>query len=266
MVHRLLGRSLRHRYNRYEGAAFGFGVVLDATVDQCEQRMILADADILSRMPLGAALAHDNVAGKTALAAKKLHAQAVAGFALRLRFGFASCDGFLPSVRISVIRIRVNSARKPRFLREFLRRRFLNAITFGPRPCSTTSAATLAPGTGLPTTGVSPPTINTSVSETIVPGSPSSRATFSLSSGATRYCLPPVLMTANIFCLAFEPGARTSPDRLFDSRGFGFAIGRSCGQNKEAGQKTRTMRGLWRSGYRLSRNGGRAPIGVHRTL
>ena len=34
MVHRLLGRSLRHRYNRYEGAAFGFGVVLDATIDK----------------------------------------------------------------------------------------------------------------------------------------------------------------------------------------------------------------------------------------
>src|SRR6516165_2543923 len=79
MVHRLFGRGLRHRYNGYEGAAFGFGVVLDATVDQCEQRMILADADIVPRMPLGAALAHDNVAGKTALAAKKLHAQALTG-------------------------------------------------------------------------------------------------------------------------------------------------------------------------------------------
>src|SRR5262249_33574851 len=77
---------------------------------------------------------------------------------------------------------------------------------------STTSAATVAPGTGLPRTGSSPPTISTSVSSMIDPGSPSSRATFSLSSGATRYCLPPVLMTANIFASRSIPvlgGVRT---------------------------------------------------------
>src|ERR1700730_15454433 len=79
MVHRLFGRRPRHRNNGYEGAAFGFGAVLDATVDECEQRMILADSNILARVPLGAALAHDNVAGKTMLAAKKLDAQALAG-------------------------------------------------------------------------------------------------------------------------------------------------------------------------------------------
>ena len=65
--------------------------------------------------------------------------------------GFASAfsfEGFAPSVRISVIRTRVNSWRWPRLRREFLRRRFLNAITFGPRPCATTSAATDAPDDG----------------------------------------------------------------------------------------------------------------------
>ena len=40
-------------------------------------------------------------------------------------------DGFAPSVRISVIRTRVNSWRWPRLRREFLRRRFLKAMTFG---------------------------------------------------------------------------------------------------------------------------------------
>jgi hypothetical protein len=38
--------------------------------------------------------------------------------------------------------------------REFLRRRFLKAISLGPRPCSTTSAVTLAPdSSGLPSLG-----------------------------------------------------------------------------------------------------------------
>jgi hypothetical protein len=40
-----------------------------------------------------------------------------------------------------------------------------------------------------------------------------------------------------MFCLAFEPGARTSPDRLFDSRGFGFAIGRGLRPKQRGGPK-----------------------------
>ena len=46
-----------------EHAAFGFGIELDATVDQGEQGVILADADVLAGMPLGAALARENIAG-----------------------------------------------------------------------------------------------------------------------------------------------------------------------------------------------------------
>ena len=69
MVHRLFGRSLRHRNNGYEGAAFSFRAVFDPTFDQCKKRMIFADADVIARVPLGAALAHDNVAGETMLAA-----------------------------------------------------------------------------------------------------------------------------------------------------------------------------------------------------
>src|SRR5262245_37221361 len=63
------------------------------------------------------------------------------------RFGAGPLVGLAPSVRISLIRTRVNSWRWPRLRREFLRRRFLNAITFGPRACDSTSAATEAPAT-----------------------------------------------------------------------------------------------------------------------
>jgi len=36
-----------------------------------------------------------------------------------------------------------------------------------------------------------------------------------MSWAATRYCLPPVLMTANIvLVLVFDPGVRRFPDRL----------------------------------------------------
>src|SRR5262245_33901506 len=74
----LLCCHLRHRYDRHEDAAFGFGTELDATVSQCEQRVILGQADIASGMPFGAALARDDVAGKHALAAENLQAEALA--------------------------------------------------------------------------------------------------------------------------------------------------------------------------------------------
>src|SRR5215467_12014623 len=301
----LLGRSLRHRNNGYEGAVFGFGTVLDAAIDQGEQRMVDANADVLARVPFRAALAHEDVAGETALSAEQLHAQALAGRVTAVTRGSACflvchclesvipfyithlsdeiitafrhfcfararglaevlvsaflaspflvspflvlpflaspflaspfvsaaasssgaflawatgffgrgggvCAGFLPSVRISVIRTRVNSCRWPRLRREFLRRRFLKAITLGPRPCSSTSPATVAPATvGVPSVGVSPPTTSTSPNSTTSPGLPATFSTLSTSSAATRYCLPPVLMTANIvFVLVFDPGAR----------------------------------------------------------
>src|SRR5207237_10838521 len=104
------------------------------------------------------------------------------------------------------------SWRWPRFLREFLRRRFLKAITFGPRPCSSTSAATTAPATvGAPRVTASPPTTSTSPNWMISPGSPATFSTLSTSSAATRYCLPPVLMTANIFPSCSCPAAHDDP-------------------------------------------------------
>src|SRR4051812_29069083 len=74
-VHRLFGRSLRHRKDGYVGAAFGFGIERDATIDLGEEGVVLADSDILAGVPLGAALARDNVAGQTGLPAKQLDAE-----------------------------------------------------------------------------------------------------------------------------------------------------------------------------------------------
>src|SRR6266446_4026830 len=74
-IYRLFGRSLRHRQNRYEHPALGFGTELDAAVDQREQGMVLGQADIGARVPLGAALARDDVAGEHLLAAENLQAE-----------------------------------------------------------------------------------------------------------------------------------------------------------------------------------------------
>src|SRR3954464_11206223 len=50
----------------------------DLPVGEREQSMILAQADVVARVPLGAALAHDDVAGANSLAAELLHAEALA--------------------------------------------------------------------------------------------------------------------------------------------------------------------------------------------
>jgi len=77
-----------------------------------------------------------------------------AGFAFASGLGFGPLVGLAPWVRISEIRIRTKSWRWPRLRREFLRRRFLKAMTLAPRPCSMISAATLAPEmVGLPNCG-----------------------------------------------------------------------------------------------------------------
>src|SRR5439155_6070163 len=78
LVHRLFGRCLRHQLYRYEDAALGFGTELNLAVDKREQGVVLAKADILARVPLGAALAGNNVAGDGVLTAEQLQAQALA--------------------------------------------------------------------------------------------------------------------------------------------------------------------------------------------
>src|SRR5450755_160734 len=77
-IHRLLGRSLRHRNNRYESAAVGFCTKLDMTFDLGEQSMVSAHADIKAGMPGGAALTRDDVAGDHVLATIGLDSKALA--------------------------------------------------------------------------------------------------------------------------------------------------------------------------------------------
>ena len=78
LVHRLLGRSFRHREYRYEGAAACFCTKLDFAFDLGEQGMVGAHADIKAGMPGGAALTRDDVAGDHMLAALNLDAKALA--------------------------------------------------------------------------------------------------------------------------------------------------------------------------------------------
>ena len=52
---------------------------LDVAVGRGEQGVVLAKADIVARPELGAALAHDDVAGENLLAAELLDAEALAG-------------------------------------------------------------------------------------------------------------------------------------------------------------------------------------------
>jgi hypothetical protein len=67
---------------------------------------------------------------------------------------------------------------------------------------------------GVPSVTLSPPTTSTSPNVMMVPTSPSTFSTFSLSSAATRYCLPPVLMTANISPSCSSPALEETPARL----------------------------------------------------
>src|SRR6476646_3397526 len=78
LVHRLFGRCLRHRLYRYEDAALGFRTELDLAVDEREQGVVLAKADILARVPLSAALAGNDVAGDRELTAEQLQTQPLA--------------------------------------------------------------------------------------------------------------------------------------------------------------------------------------------
>src|SRR5262249_28483519 len=70
MIHRLFGRSHRHRNDRYVDAALGFGTKLHVPVGQREQRVVLAEPHVAARMPLGTALAREHVAGEHGFAAE----------------------------------------------------------------------------------------------------------------------------------------------------------------------------------------------------
>src|SRR5205823_11572949 len=74
----LLRRSLRHGYDGDVGAAFCFGTELNSAINQREQRVVLAHPDVGTGVPLGAALARENVAGDGFLAAEHFDAEAPA--------------------------------------------------------------------------------------------------------------------------------------------------------------------------------------------
>src|SRR5215207_7722601 len=106
-------------------------------------------------------------------------------------------------------------------------------MTFSPRVCSTTSPATVTPSTRGAPTWVEPSfvTMRTWSNVTAAPGSPASVATVMTSLAATRYCLPPVLITANILILVFKPNSQRGkppPDWLFGSFRLRFTAASSC--------------------------------------
>jgi hypothetical protein len=70
----LLRGRLCRRENRYDDAALGLGVKFDVTVDQGEQSMVSAQADVCAWMPFRATLARDYVAGNHLFAAEDLQA------------------------------------------------------------------------------------------------------------------------------------------------------------------------------------------------
>src|ERR1700732_1642672 len=78
LVHRLLGRSFRHRDHRHEGAAIGFCTKLNSTLDLGKQSMVSAHADIKAGVPGGAEMPRVDVAGNHVFAAIGLDAQALA--------------------------------------------------------------------------------------------------------------------------------------------------------------------------------------------
>ena len=74
----LLG-SLGGWQHVHEHAAAGLLLEGDLAFDKGEQRVVLAHADILAGMNLGATLAHDDVAGENRFAAELLHAKTATG-------------------------------------------------------------------------------------------------------------------------------------------------------------------------------------------
>ena len=65
------------RIDADELAASAFVFKFDDALDQREERVVFAAADVVARLPLGAALTCDDVAAEHALAAKFLEAQSL---------------------------------------------------------------------------------------------------------------------------------------------------------------------------------------------
>src|SRR5262249_5398266 len=76
MAERLFGGRRRLRHHGDGGWAARRGVERDRALDEGEDGVVAAQSDIVARMELGAALAHDDVAGHDDLAAEALDAEA----------------------------------------------------------------------------------------------------------------------------------------------------------------------------------------------
>src|SRR6185369_10066671 len=121
----------------------------------------------------------------------------------------------LPPNVISAMRRTVSSWRWPFLTRLRALGRYLNEISLGPRVWVTTSALTEASVTsGRPIVDSSPSATNRTRSMvTVLPGSTSRSSTSSSVPTSTRYCLPPVSMTAYM-----DPQGCVSGDRARRSR------------------------------------------------
>src|SRR6185369_5463501 len=78
----LSNRLFRRLHGRRDGdvrAAVSLGRELHGAFTKCEERVVAAEADIVSRMELRAALTDEDLAAADRLAAKALHAEAPAG-------------------------------------------------------------------------------------------------------------------------------------------------------------------------------------------
>src|ERR1700761_4660640 len=115
------------------------------------------------------------------------------------------------------MRTRCMCCRLPRVLRCVLRRLCLKTRILGPSDSPTSEAVTTAPSTsGLPTDVESPPTISTRSKRTVEFFSASSpteasSSTSSSSPASTRYCLPPLSITANMNPISRELLPGTPP-------------------------------------------------------
>ena len=169
-------------------------------------------------MELGAALAHQDVAGDDGLAAELLDAEAAAcGIAAVARR--AAC--FLMRHDLLLIPARdAGDAQHGQMLAMAVLAAVIVAALLledddlSPRGLLDHFGGDRGAGDiGAPAraSAPSPPTISTSPRVTVAPGSPASFSTSMTSSLATLYCLPPVRMTANMDLAQNSNGRETRP-------------------------------------------------------
>src|SRR5436190_1391509 len=125
----------------------------------------------------------------------------------------------MPQTSIFVMRTVVAACRWPRWRREFFRRLNFTTRTLRPRPCRTTSPATRALARRSRPAMISPSllTRSTEANSTVAPLSPARRSTAITWPVVTRYCLPPVAITAS---MRIQPFAGVwSDSRLWNHSG-----------------------------------------------